>query len=108
MTRARTPREVLIAARWIIANVGWTQGANATDVHGRGVPIDSKLAARFCSLGAIDVTEVEYSIVSKEKTKDLLRQFLLPYSDIVSFNDTPGRTKAEVLAVFDLAIARAR
>jgi hypothetical protein len=73
-----TTKEILIAARAKVAQ-GWCQGAYAKDAYG-----------------------------NTEEQEDALA--LLGYtgeSEVIDWNDAPGRTQAEVLEAFDKTIANA-
>lgn len=83
--------EALTEARNLVA-AGWTQGR----FRKPGSPVS------FCASGAL------YEVVGIFDS-DLVRKALeraLPegYEYLVDFNDEPGRTQAEVVALFDLAI----
>jgi hypothetical protein len=73
---------------------GWVQGANVK-YHG-----DDKWS--YCLTGAIHkvIGKTQYLLYNR-----ILKKFLPEgYDNLVEFNDTPGRTLAEVLAVVDRAI----
>jgi hypothetical protein len=119
MSKAKTVKEVLVAAKWILENIGWHQGSFYKDKKDNRMiyPIDitspdvlSTLGS-FCAVGAINVVEkADYNpdtetSALQQKTFDTLVEFL-PFSvrNIPYWNDAIGRTKQEVLAVFDKAI----
>jgi hypothetical protein len=84
---------------------GWTQGAIARDAIGFSVPSLGHDAARWCTVGAIsraapDGCDVYWVAL------DLLRN-VVGTSAIEIWNDQPTRTKEDVLAAFDKAIALA-
>lgn len=103
-----TPLAHLTAARALLAPgpERWTQGAAVRYANGdrRCAIID---AVCFCSLGALwraggrdyysDAERILFETVL-ETTR---------FSNIVSFNDAPETTYADVLRVYDLAIAAA-
>jgi hypothetical protein len=92
MTRpARTVREVLIAAKWILEHVGWCQGYFSVSSNGKCVG--------FCSTGAIHTVHAKPSLIAKT---------MLVMQGITTFNDEPSTTLPMVLARFDEAIARAK
>lgn len=91
----RTEAEKLRYARTLIEK-GWTQGAYAVDENGRAVSENSTYAKSFCAVGAC--------LAAKTSSYYLDR---LISQDVVAWNDTPGRTKEEVLDIFDRAIALA-
>ena len=88
-----------------LLEAGWCQGALARAGNNREVPPESSTAVRFCLVGAIQrvwqpATPLWPLTVAINKA--------LPGSTATSFwNDTPGRTKAQVLALVDRAIAKA-
>ncbi|WP_158877015.1 DUF6197 family protein [Antarcticirhabdus aurantiaca] len=82
---------------------GWTQGATARDAEGfRCVPRDPR-AECWCLLGAAVAVAVAKGI-----TDPLARSLGFETGvAMVIWNDTKGRTKAEVLARIDQALERA-
>lgn len=96
--------QILKDARALIADEkNWTQGALARGPSGGVVSYKSSVAVCFCSIGAIER-------IAKKSTKALqvVEKFyrILPSGDgLADFNDS--HTHAEVLALFDRAIARA-
>jgi hypothetical protein len=102
---ATTTKEVLIAARWILANVGWCQGAWFRNK--RGTPtIPSNQVGSACILGALQLVEADP--FARIGAKELLLKFVPNEACTLSgFNDTVGRTKKEVLTLFDRAIKKA-
>jgi hypothetical protein len=93
--------ELLKAAKVVLNDYGWIQG----DTGNRHVG--------FCALGAVReaATGQDFGIAAmilRPNAYDALvdasrSEALVPVS---TFNDTPGRTKDEVLALFDRAIAQ--
>jgi hypothetical protein len=103
VAKATTVKEVLVAARWMIDNVGWCQ-KNYRIVNDNHVPVS------FCALGAIEEVVVNSPDLIFG-AKSLLREQLgvkdaNPYSYVPSWNDQAGRTKEEVLELYDLAITK--
>lgn len=92
-----TVKEDLIKTRAKIA-AGWCQGASARNAKGEAVS--------FCILGAFMASGVACS----GPTSYALAKVATPgnLGVLARYNDTPGRTKEEVLAVFDKAIACAQ
>lgn len=95
--------ETLKKARDLIAREGgWTQGAYARDAAGSACSIGAN-AQCFCTLGALRL--------ASDGDRDLARAAAAALRDrhsmvwIDDWNDTPGRTQAEVVALFDAAIA---
>lgn len=95
--------EILRKARALIKDPkNWTQKACARDKYGYEVDVDSREAYCFCTIGAI-------AKVSGRSTdgdaRNALRDIIGGRRSIANFNDE--HTHAEVLALFDRAIARA-
>ena len=83
---------------------GWTQSAEARDASGNSVLPDSPLAVCWDVLGALFDAEMptsSHDALFKELPGRSRRRDV----SIVSFNDAEGRTKEEVLALYDRAIA---
>lgn len=102
----RATLDVLKEARALIADKGWCQGVyarnangNATDLHGRHAAAFCAEGAMFCAAGE-GFAENALSFFADAIPSGYRRGYL-------SWNDEPGRTKEEVLAAFDRAIARA-
>ncbi len=97
-----TLRENLKAVRALIAK-GWTQEAYARDARGFAVNFDSDEAECYCLRGATLAAADSYSCCA-----DLQIALSLPLSDgLIAYNDFPGRTQADVLALIDRAIEAA-
>lgn len=92
--------KILKRARSLIAE-GWCQGVSAQDANGHCTSVDSVHAVKWCIDGAFCASA---GVGYLEAIKCLSRAFDSPQS-IILWNDTPGRTQAEVLAAFDRAIA---
>lgn len=85
-----------------LEEIGWTQGTYARDVNGRPVDETDAAATCFCSWGALNFAKSGSggnTCFAMEALDAAAGQ------SIVAFNDTLGRTKEEVLAKFDEAIA---
>ena len=97
-----TPLETLKAARDLISDPArWTQNVSARDSMGRPTCPSASEAVCWCALGALGKASRFNSDHVFEVRKLLLKQ--LGGSVVFIFNDT--RTHAEVLALFDAAIA---
>lgn len=94
----------LIAARAIIAEKGWTQGAFARTFFGIAVDPDSIFARRFCASGAIVKVCGRGSSERRGAAIVILQKQVRP--DIAAWNDRIIRTKEDVLAAFDKAILK--
>ena len=98
MSKEQSLKDTLVEARSLIQRCGWAQGSYAA--YGEG-----KQVIGYCALGAICAThaspEIRHIAIMR------LSEQTIQYngSDIVSYNDAEGRTKEEVLAVFDAVIA---
>ena len=99
--------EVLRAARAKIVQ-GWTQGAFARDAEGRSTPWQGDEAVCWCAMGAIGCVGPDHDDIA-ESVLIALQRAIGPtgYTAISHFNDADGRTKDDVLAAFDRAIALA-
>jgi hypothetical protein len=109
--KATTVKEVLVAMRWIIDNVGWCQGALYTDKSGDKhniiPPYDTVLKddiSGVCLSGAWYLVECD-----NEKVKDNALNILnsLTSYGMIVYNDSFCRTKEQVLALLDKAIKQA-
>ena len=97
-----TPLETLKAARDLISDPArWTQGCAARNVNGEPVDLMDNTAVCWCALGAISITDLMRGIGISDASKALRR--VTPFGLVGQFNDT--HTHAEVLALFDAAIA---
>src|ERR1700677_213193 len=103
--RSKTVKEVLVAARWMIENIGWCQGANLRNSQGKYIALDDageyKNVASLCTIGAIVMVE------APEQTKNtayIRLSRIIDHTVISQWNDEPTRTKQEVLSAFDKAI----
>ena len=93
--------KILRAAREKISAPGaWTQRITARNALGQSTQSRSSDAVCWCARGALWA-------VSDDSDSPV--EWLTAAADVglIYFNDTPGRTQAEVLAVFDKAIALA-
>lgn len=98
--------KLLTQARAVIER-GWCQGCFARDAEGQPVAATDPLAETFCIRGATRV--VSPNDDARERAHWHLENAIIDvtqrsYTSLASYNDDPGRTQAEVLAVFDAAI----
>ena len=94
-----TAKDILKRARETIKQ-GWCQGANARDEQNTPVPVLCDSAVKWCVIGAI---------FRQRKNAHMLCDRVRDAADaknLVSWNDDPNRTQADVLAVFDKVIER--
>lgn len=103
MSQAKTVKEFLVAAQWILENKGWCQGYYRKNAAGQHVYVDAD-AASFCSIGALWAVEAASPHLLRE-AETLLSKIVK--KDVIMWNDTPGRTKEEILNVFEQAIKEA-
>lgn len=82
----------------------WTKNTGARD--SRNVPCNpsERNAVCWCSLGAVSC--VTGNLYDFHKAATLLDEVLLEYA-VPTFNDHPSTTHADVMALFDKAIAAA-
>ncbi len=98
---------VLEAARDLLArDGGWTQRACARDVDGREVDELSDRAVAFDLLGALTRAGRD---ASRDAVHDAMAQLRagIGFKTLGDWNDAPGRTQAEAIALLDSAIAAA-
>ncbi len=93
--------EILHAARALIAR-GWTQHTFALDENGLVVKPTMK-AKCFCIGGAFRALG---DCGDWARARCTLKECLPGYPPLVDWNDVPGRTQADVLELFDRAIAK--
>jgi hypothetical protein len=102
-----TPLETLKAARQLITDPAkWTQGWFALNANGDRTFGASQQAVCWCALGAIDKFDPpNFFDLPNAQAKDKFERFCLSKNEqgVSHYNDT--HTHAEVLALFDAAIA---
>jgi hypothetical protein len=96
-----TTTTILKKARVLIVR-GWTQGSFARNARGRPVLANSKRAVRWCAWGALDGA---YWLGDSKALRLLKLSIPGRVKSLSDWNDNPKRKKAEVLALFDSAIA---
>jgi hypothetical protein len=110
-----TTAAVLARARGLVSQ-GWTQGVLARDRDGFQCSYRIGRAERFCAIGAIAASAWQFADcdpAEEERLELLAEQRLLQalprprMGGLATWNDATGRTKEEVLAAFDAAIAEA-
>jgi hypothetical protein len=99
--------EVLRAVRELLAeSEAWCQGAWARDGRGRPVGSTRANAVAWCLVGALAKVR-DPSSRGRKRLVEMLDEMLdemFPVS-LPAWNDAPGRTHAEVLALLDAAIS---
>ena len=101
--------EALRAARELLA-AGWCQGHFARDNTDYPVHYTDSAAVSYCLLGACALVVLgEHS--DYDQNHPLIKEIGIALRQatklhVIDWNDTPGRTQAEVLAAVDATIAR--
>jgi hypothetical protein len=97
-----TTREILIAARAKIERPEcWTKGKYARDKDGESVTPNSRSAVCWCAIGAVHAAYPS----DAERTLIRLSWFVPTKGGISTYNDYPETTHADILALYDRAIA---
>lgn len=106
-----TTKETLIAARNIIANKeNWTKNAMARSASTAHVFVLSDEAVCFCAVGAVNRCAQKSLTPECESALHELRKALYStgnytFTSVIAFNDDRRTTHADVLRLFDVAIA---
>ena len=91
--KAKTPKQVIKAAEWMLTNIGWCQGAlSKSDEDGN--------YSGFCLLGALIYAEASEKTLAQAKSLVLdaiKKQYPICDGSFIVFNDDIYRTKDEVL-----------
>lgn len=100
--KAKTVKEVLAAAEWLLTNIGWTQGAGYRDKEGKRLnvnkysPVNNLPQIRsMCLLGALYL--VEATGATYIKAVRLLED--VGHTPVMMLNDRQGQTLQGVLKV---------
>ena len=96
-TYAKNVREVLIAAKWMLENVGWHKGSFVR--YKKHKPIS------FCLAGALENVYASERILISQAVGVLWN---IIKDNVVHYNDSPQTTKEDILALLDKAIANAK
>lgn len=103
-----TEKEILEEAQKLLAKPnGWTQRAMARDCVGNVVYDDlmRSIGVSFCSMGAISMAGQRLgATVQQQENAIVLLEKALGHDGVISFNDSEGRTRDQVLTLFDQAI----
>lgn len=99
----KTTKEILIEARKLIEH-GWCQGSLAKTIYGESVDEQHPSARYFCTAGAIYKAEPN-NTRAELIIDEIEEEFKGTWSFISKWNDSPDRTKEDVLVLFDKAIA---
>lgn len=93
---------VLDEAKKVLIEKGWTQGYYAKDAQGELVGIHDGDACSFCAVGAIHRASEDASDWARDEAGNAVVA-VTPGFNIPIYNDAKGRTKDEILALFDKA-----
>lgn|SRR5271166_6963361 len=102
MSNASSTKEVLVAARWILENVGWCQGKFSLWEGGKPVG--------FCPVGAVNRVELDLLPAAGLKAgalgllEDAMISLAKKKTTVYQWNDDRKRTREQVLKAFDKAI----
>jgi hypothetical protein len=88
------------AADLLTPEGAWTQGYSARDANGSPVFVDDKSAVCFCMWGAIAKVTGDLSAQDRRPIRAITKPlgWAATPDNLGRFNDTPGRTQAEVVA----------
>lgn len=99
--------ELLTAARALVLK-GWTQGFYAVTSTGEYVSPLESTACAWCASGAIMAINAGFLDEPQDSACKAFAIMQAVVGDAIpDWNDTPGRTQAEVVEAFDRAIERA-
>lgn len=109
--KAKTVKEVLTAARWILENVGWCQqsyyktkaGDERFNIEEVSVSEDIGCA---CAIGSIYLVEVSDPDL-RHKAVAVLEK-ITNYKNLANWNDAPERTKKDVVKLFSKGINKVK
>ena len=98
-------RKALEDARALVKK-GWAQDYNAMALGSAVCDPRSKAAARWCANGALVAATGDADSPICSMAYDVLRAAAETDGSLSAWNDAPGRTQAEVLALFDKALGK--
>ena len=99
-------KEVLTNAKALIER-GWTQGAFAYDTIGKVVDPTHSSACTWCIAGAVwRVVGFNANALDAYRNTCSILDNLVEFNTVSEFNDHADTTQADVLSVFDEALAR--
>ena len=107
--KAKTGVEVLKAMEWLLTNIGWCQHFSYRDKSGACMYIPTtnaqyKELGSMCLLGAMAVVDTEPR--HAWAAVNLILDVNEPDFHLAHFNDTPGRTKEQVIKLLHKAIKK--
>lgn len=79
----------------------WTQGCTARNKEGMPVPHDDIAAVCWCALGHLWRIDPDGSTGMLDAAFSLMARKHMDFGSIVKFNDAPGRTVEDVIALCD-------
>ena len=96
---------------------GWVQGTMARDKHDRAVLAESQIACKWCVLGAMSraaadlrradtLCHLDALDLASDTVSEVVTEYGTPFA--ANWNDTPGRTKEQVIDAIKDAIGRLR
>jgi hypothetical protein len=101
----RDARELLRHARELLSDpTHWTKGAEARAEDGDECGIE--YAACWCADGAMRCAALRYGRAAWREAKPTIECLVPGLVGLEQFNDMPATTHADVLALFDRAIAK--
>src|ERR1700727_201819 len=106
--KAKTAKEVLVAVKWILENVGWCKGSNARYKNGvkycllKAIQRPDMIGS-CCINGAIQLVEANENI--RFRAERLISR-VLPKNNagVIQFNDSKNTTKQDIIDVLNKAI----
>lgn len=103
-----TVKDHLAAARARIAQ-GWCQGVPARSAQGAETDADADDAVSWCIYGALAKADCDVGGQHHEHSANIIRHAVQRHGTmfVSQWNDNPARTQADVLKLFDDAIASA-
>ena len=104
--------EQILTEAYALIERGWVQGWDARNRYGKMVQALTPDACAWCLTGALTkaATHLHLREEDRQRAYELVAA-ALPTGEsrfVVVFNDSPGRTKEQVLAVLDDAIELAK
>lgn len=99
--------EVLEKTKEVIER-GWTQGASARNKNGQMVPALNRAAVCWCWMGAHQRAVDELNAWDVEEDVYCAAVLATPEYSLITFNDTPGRVKEDVIAAINRLIEARR
>lgn len=101
MSKAKTTTEVLKAAKWMLENVGWSQGTSYRDANGAPAFFphrDLSVIKSMCLVGAFNLVDTLNPLLRNEAIISLKTKGGI-LNTLESFNDNPLTTKKDVIAL---------